>query len=100
MNSIGPKPAQVSPLREGPTHAHGGNRDVEPAFPFNHARIGQMAATTSITGTQSCKNIIQEVQSHTRVVWPRGDPIWGKTRIEALRWMIGDESGCSGLGII
>jgi hypothetical protein len=44
----------VCTLIERSTHAHDGNRDVEPAFPFTHARIGQMAATMSFTGIQSC----------------------------------------------
>jgi hypothetical protein len=39
--------------RECSTYTHGGNRDIEPAFPFNHARIGQMVATMSFMGTQS-----------------------------------------------
>jgi hypothetical protein len=38
-------------LRECSTHAHDGKRDVEPAFPQNRARIGQMVATMSFMGT-------------------------------------------------
>jgi hypothetical protein len=41
-------------FREYPTHAHDGIRDVEPAFPQNRARNGQMVATVSFMGIQGC----------------------------------------------
>jgi hypothetical protein len=37
-----------------PAHVHGGNRDVDPVFPFTYARIGQTDATVSFTYLQSC----------------------------------------------
>jgi hypothetical protein len=40
--------------KERPNHAHGRVHDVEPVFPQNRARNGQMITTMSFTGIQGC----------------------------------------------
>jgi hypothetical protein len=91
----------TNPAQSSSAHNDGKQWGQTEAFPAIKRGLVQLVERTSIPSVQGCWNKGEERESGPGGGWPRrGDsqrrrrPIWGKTQILRLWWLIGDESWC------
>jgi hypothetical protein len=96
-----PCPNWTNPALDSPTHDDDEHWGQTEAFPTIKRDLAQLVESASIPSMQGCWNKGKERESGPGGGWPRrGDsrrhkqPIWGKTQILRLWWLIRDESWC------